>query len=64
MHNNIKRWQSQVLQTIVNVDSVKEIDGHIKAIVTTSQFGVLKTKPYKYTLKEWAVIMERGYIDE
>lgn len=46
------------------VNSVEYEDGNIKAVVTTSHYGRVTTKPYKFSLEEWAEIIERGYINE
>lgn len=48
---------------IVAVNQVDYDNGLIKAVVTTSHFGRVTTKPYSFTLAEWGEIVERGYIE-
>ncbi len=46
-------------EKIISIHSVKEVDGMIYADITTSHHGRLVQRPHKYTLAEWAEIMEK-----
>lgn len=48
---------------IIIVNKVEYENGMIKAIITTSQFNRVTTKPYEFNLTEWAEIIERGWIE-
>lgn len=48
---------------ILAVNKVELHDKTIKAVVTTSHFNRVTTKPYKFNLLDWAMILERGYIE-
>ncbi len=48
---------------IVAVHSVLPLDRKVKAVITTSHFGRLTTKPYEIDVFEWHKIILRGWID-
>jgi len=48
---------------IVQVNSVSEHKGTIYATITTKQFERITIKPYEFDLLEWALIVERGWIE-
>jgi len=48
---------------IVAIHDVLPLDRNIKAVITTSHFGRLTTKPYEICKTEWKDIILRGYIE-
>lgn len=48
---------------IVAVHSVLPLDRKVKAVITTSHFGRLTTKPYEICKTEWESIILRGWIE-
>jgi len=48
---------------IVAVHSVLPLDRKVKAVITTSHFGRLTTKPYEISKMEWEKIILRGWIE-
>lgn len=48
---------------IIAVNRVEYEDHKIKAVVTTDHFGRVTTKPYTFSLEDWAEIVERGWIE-
>ena len=48
---------------IVAVHSVLPLDRKVKAVITTSHFGRLTTKPYEISKIEWNDIILRGWIE-
>jgi len=60
MHNiNYDKFGKYIIK---NIQKVEYENGIIKAVITTSYHGRITTKPYEFTLFEWAEIIERGYI--
>ena len=48
---------------IIKVRKVELQGKTVKAVVTTSHFGRVTTRPYEFTLAEWGKIVERGWIE-
>lgn len=48
---------------IVAVHSVLPLDRKVKAVITTSHFGRLTTKPYEIDILDWQDIILRGWIE-
>ncbi len=61
MHENDFLEQSKV--KIVAIHSVLPQERKIKAVITTSHFGRLTTKPYEISKMEWEKMILRGYIE-
>lgn len=41
----------------------RKTDTHIELDITTVQFGVCKSRPYRFSIKEWEEVRERGYVE-
>ena len=61
MHENDFLEKSKV--KIVAIHSVLPLDRKVKAVITTSHFGRLTTKPYEIKKTEWNNLILRGYIE-
>lgn len=61
MHENDFLEKSKV--KIVAIHSVLPLERKVKAVITTSHFGRLTTKPYEISKMEWSDIILRGWIE-
>ncbi len=48
---------------IVAIHDVLPLDRKVKAVITTSHFGRLTTKPYEIDVLDWQDIILRGWIE-
>ena len=48
---------------IIQINKVELIDSRIHATITTSFLGRITTKPYSFTLDEWAQVVESKRIE-
>lgn len=48
---------------IIQINSVEYVDNQIKAVVTTNHLGRITTKPYSFSLDEWARVVESKRIE-
>ena len=61
MHEDNFVEQSQI--KIVAVHEVLPLERKVKAVITTSHFGRLTTKPYEIDVLDWEEIIFRGWIE-
>jgi len=61
MHEDNFVEQSQI--KIVAVHEVLPLERKVKAVITTSHFGRLTTKPYEIDVLDWEEIILRGWIE-
>jgi len=62
MHNNSFTELSK--HKIISIESVVFKDNVVKAVLTTTQFNRVTTKPYWFSYQDYTKVIEQMYIGE